>query len=369
MRLLLITDQQPQSQHSAIRGLFDRHLRQHAEVDIVWFSRTAERGKQYAGHIVLPWRYRRLPALWRLFPPVTLAGYDVVIVRNLFPILSSLQVRGRPYRLGFWESFPHRFRRFYEAQLTGKALWRKTFEFRWHARKEHLLVSACDFYCPITTYYQQQFRPMLSIPTLPLPMGVEETTLPPPLPEVRPLHEPLRLLYIGAVDQLRNVDTMLQAVKLSRIPVVLDIFTPNDNPAVRALQSAADPAVRVYPALPRERLLERMREYDLGLSLIPATPLYKVASPTKSMEYFAMGVPALMTHLPEHEALFGEFPFLFTSFDAQSIASAFVTLASLPMAVWQTMRRKGREIVLTHRSYRIMANELARFLAEILSCR
>lgn len=369
MRLLLITDQEPQSRHSAIRGLFDRHLRAHAEVDIVWFSRTADRVERHTGHIVLPWRYRRHPLLWRLFPPVDLAGYDFVMVRNLFPVLSALQGRGRPYRLGFWESFPHRFRRFYEAQLTGKALWRKSLEYRWHARKELLLVSACDFYCPITSHYRDQFRPQIAIPTLPLPMGIEESELPPPLSEDTPPHTPLRLLYVGAVDKLRDFETILQAVKASRIPVVLDIFTPSDNAAVRDLQAGGDRAIRLHPALPREQLLARMRDYDAGLSLIPPTPLYAVASPTKSMEYFAMGLPALMTRLPEHETLFGELSFLFTPFDAPAIAKSFERLAALPLSDWRTARQLGRTAVLSNRSYRRLAVELTKFLSQILPCR
>ncbi len=54
-------------------------------------------------------------------------------------------------------------------------------------------------------------------------------------------------------------------------------------------------------------LLKRMRSYDAGLALIPNNLLYEVASPTaKTMEYYAMGLPALMSPLAEHTRFFNE---------------------------------------------------------------
>lgn len=365
MRLLLITDQSPDSQHSAIRGIFDQHLRQHAQIDIVWFSRSHPRIERRPGHIILPWRYRRRGLWWRLHPPLALNDYDVVIVRNLFPVLGALQVKKRPYRLGFWESFPHRFRRFYEAEQTGKARWRKSLEYRWHARKENRLLARCDFYLPITAHFQKQFRPDLAIPSHPLPMGVNDLALPAPPPLHRPPHQPLRLLYVGAVDALRDFETLLAGIRKARIPLVLDIFTASDNPAVRSLKQQADPMVRIHAPLPREALLARMSEYDLGISLIPVTPLYAVASPTKTMEYFAMGLPALMTRLPEHEALFGDLPFLFTDFEPVAIARSLERMAALHERDWQRAREEGRTIVLAHRTYRVLASELSVFLSKV----
>ncbi|MFN3884373.1 MAG: glycosyltransferase [Rhodocyclaceae bacterium] len=368
MRLLLVTDQSPESQHSAIRGIFDRHLRQHAQVDIVWFSRSQSRIERRPGHIILPWRYRRRSLWWRLHPPVTVDDYDVVIVRNLFPVLSALQDEKRPYHLGFWESFPHRFRRLYEAELEGKARWRKSLEYRWHARKERRLLSRCDFYLPITAYFQKQFRPDIVMPTHPLPMGVNDLALPAPRLLERPLHQPMRLLYVGAVDVLRDFETILAGIRQARTPLVLDIYTPSDNPTVRRLKQQADPMVRLHSPLPREALLERMSEYDLGISLIPVTPLYAVASPTKTMEYFAMGLPALMTRLPEHEALFGELPFLFADFSAAAIADTIECLAALPENGWRAARAAGRDRVLSQRSYRVLTTQLIRFLEKELPC-
>lgn len=366
MRLLLITDQGPESQHSAIRGIFDRHLRQHAEVDIVWFSRSQTGIAREPGHVILPWHYRRHGFLWRLRPPLPLDDYDIIVVRNLFPLLAALQTKKRPYRLGFWESFPHRYRRLYEARQTGRALWRKTLEYRFHSLREHALVEGCDFYLPITAHYKERFRPSITLPTHPLPMGVDDCSLPPSAPLNRPIHHPIRLLYVGAVDPLRGFDTILGGITETQAPVRLDIFTASDNATVRALAARHDPRISFHPALPRDMLLARMGDYDLGLSLIPVTPLYEVASPTKTMEYFAMGLPALMTPLPEHLALFEDLPFLFTDFDPRAIGRTLERVAMLPPDDWRIARTRGRATVFARRSYQAMAGELVCFLEKVL---
>ena len=40
MRILLITDQAPDSNHSAIQGIFNSHLKRYDEVDVVYFDRA-----------------------------------------------------------------------------------------------------------------------------------------------------------------------------------------------------------------------------------------------------------------------------------------------------------------------------------------
>ncbi|MEJ5211143.1 MAG: glycosyltransferase [Burkholderiales bacterium] len=361
MRILLITDQGPDSRHSAIRGIFDRHLRHHAEVTIAWFSRTHARSEAWPGHVVLPWRFRRHGWLWRYRPPVALDRFDIVIVRNLFPVLAGLQgQQPRTFRLGFWESFPHRYRRLYEAEQTGRALWRKRLEYAYFSRVEQRLVSRCDFYLPITATFAERFRPGLTIPTHPLPMGVETDTLPPLKPSHRAPGSPLRLLYAGAVDRLRGFDVILPALRALKVDFRLDIYTASRADEVRAL-GVDDPRIQFHAALPRTELLARMNDYDFGLSLIPPTPLYEVSSPTKTLEYFAMGLPAVMTPLPEHLSLFGDISVLFCPLDRGAIANTLLRLSEMQGA--KELRHHGREKVLAERSYVSLTKQLLDWLA------
>ena len=365
MRILLITDQAPDSQHSAIRGIFDHHLRERAEVTLVWFSRNRKDIAAGPDHVTLPWHYRRHGIWWHLAPPLPLPGFDIVIVRNLFPVLSALtRMENRSFRLGFWESFPHRYRRLYEAERTGKAIWRKRLEYRICSRTEQRLVSRCDFYLPITATYAQRFRPGLTLPLHPLPMGVDAESLPKAEAVPRPEKGTLRLFYAGAADALRGFDLILPALCRSDVDFVLDIYT--FTPGSDALQPfASDARIRIHPALPRRELLARMPSYDLGLSLIPPTPLYEVSSPTKTLEYFAMELPALMTPIPEHLELFSDLKDLLTPFCEEDIMLALKRFAALPREKRHTLAATGRDIVFAHRSYRVLAHGVHAFLENL----
>lgn len=368
MRILLLTDQSPESIHSAIQGIFNRHLRKHAEIRIVRFARGTRHPQHGEGQSILPWRYRKWPLLWKLFPPFNLDDYEVVIVRNLFRLLGVLTRPDRIYRLGFWESFPHSYRRFHEASLTGQALWRKRLEYAWRQRRERALLSRCDFYLPITETFRKRFRKEVEIPTHPLPMGVDAQELPPVGASTRHAHNgTLKMLYVGAVDALRGFDILMPALRHSTVPYALDIYTPSRNDTTASMQRAADPRIRLHAAIPRQDLLSRMPEYDIGLSLIPSNPLYDVASPTKTMEYYAMGLPALMTPLPEHLALFDETNGFFSPLAEEEVAKQLAVIYAQDRESLIRRGQLGRKRVLKMRSYEVMARELHEFLEQVIS--
>lgn len=359
--VLLFTDQAPGSQHSAIQGIFARHLRPYADVQLVFFAREATQPHYGSGETILPWRYRRSAWLWKLFPPMALDTYDFIIVRNLFPVLAGiLAVNPRHARVGFWESFPHSFRRVHEARRTGHARLRKTAEYAIRRIMEDALLARCDFYLPITATMRSRFRPLLRCPVHPLPMGVDPETLPPTSDRTK--EAPLKLVYIGAIDPLRRVDRIIQALENSSADFRFDIYTASQNEMTQALAHLADPRIRLLPPLSREALLARLPQYHLGVSLIPCDPLYEVASPTKTMEYYAMGLPALMTPLPEHLALFPADTGFYTDMTSEAITATVECLARMPREMLAAMGERGRSIVLQTRGYDILARELYEFL-------
>ncbi|MEJ2480964.1 MAG: hypothetical protein P8Y78_12510, partial [Acidihalobacter sp.] len=181
MRILLVTDQSRGSDHSAIEAIFGRHLPRVAAVERVYFDRDIHRAEVAdGGRLYLPHRCRRSGLLKALRTVVKPADYDFVVVRNLFPVLRAvLAARARHgYRVAFWDSFPHAYRRRFEAERTGRARLRKALEYRWRHRTESRLLSACDAYLPITATHRELFFPQLKVPTHPLPMGFDFSAFP-----------------------------------------------------------------------------------------------------------------------------------------------------------------------------------------------
>jgi glycosyltransferase involved in cell wall biosynthesis len=365
MRILLIADQALDSNHSAIEGIFNRRLKKYAAVDVIYFDRSIERPKTAEGKLVLPYKCKRRQIMNGIRALTDPAAYDVVIVRNFFSVLKQVQSCRKQYgyRVGFWESFPHSFRRVYEARTTGRAVLRKTVEYAIKRRLERRLVERCDFYLPITETYQARFRPDLQIPCHPLPMGVDFSLMDiSPLPEVSDREK--RFIYVGAVDRLRKLDLVVSAFSKVKGDFAFDLYTPSSNELVDEIKSrtAIDMRIRVHPATPRDELLRRMREYDVGVGLIPETPLYEVSSPTKTLEYYAVGIPAIINRLPEYTSLFNEHSAFLCALTEQGIQDAVTSILQTSRSQLRAVGEAGRRIVQARRDYAVLAQELYRFL-------
>ena len=367
MRILLLTDQSPDSNHSAIQGIFNRHLKKYADVDVVYFDRTLGKPTTADRKLVLPYRYKRRQTMSGLEELTDPAVYDFVIVRNFFNVLSKVLAHKKRfgYRVGFWESFPHSFRRIYEARTTGRAVLRKTIEYAIKRRLERRLIERCDFYLPITETFKVRFHPDLAVPCLPLPMGVDFSRIGGgPLPEIQDAKK--RFIYVGAVDRLRRLDLIVSAFSRVKGDFVLDLYTPSDNELVEEISSAAatDPRIRVHPPKQRDELLRLMRQYDVGVGLIPETPLYEVSSPTKTLEYYAAGIPAIINRLPEYTSLFDERCAFLCALTEEGIRDAVTKILQCGRDQLKGMGETGRQIVLARRDYAVLAANLYRFLEQ-----
>ncbi len=364
-RVLYFTDKEEGSGESAIDLLFGRYLRNHCHVDIVRFSRD-KRGESIKNEegILVPVSARRDPL--RFIDP---EPYDRIIVRNRFDLFFRLRRGvGKTFKgkIGFQLTFPHSYRRLHQAEKEGRALWRKKIEYGIRRRFEEYNLRSSDFFLPISEEMVREFYPKLVTPVFPLPMGIDPEELPQGREGVSRKDE-LRCVYIGTVDPLRSFDRFLRAlVPLKELPWSLDVFTAQKEELKRALPSGLEGKVRTRDVIPREALISRMaQEYDLGIFVLPEHRLYRVASPTKVMDYYQAGIPALMSEIPECRRLFDEQSGLFASFEEERLREEFLRALNLPKNHLQEMGKRGREILLRYRNYRIMAKELYDFLEKI----
>ena len=363
MRILLITDQNQGSDHSAVEGLFARHLKKYCEVDLVYFSKEIRSPQVSGSNFILPGRMKKRGAFAGLRALTDPAQYDIIIVRNLFRALRSV-LKNRHhfhYRVGFWESFPHSFRRLHEARTSGRARLRKSLEYTIRQRLENALLARCDFYLPITETFKQHFRAKLKIPYHPLPMGVDFNSAPPEPPPMT--HSgPKRFIYIGTIDKLRDTTLIFSTFAACKGDFVLDVFTPSNNAAVHEISTLDDSRIHVYPAQPRAQLIQTMQHYDVGIGLISPTELYLVSSPTKTLEYYAASIPAILNRLPEYQALFDENSAFICEMTEEQISSVFTRILATSREELRQMAKRGRDIVRQQRDYAVLASGLYNFL-------
>lgn len=369
MHILLVTDQYRGSDHSAIEAVFGRYLSRSAKVTRVYFDRDVAKAECAGeGILILPYRYRRKGLATALSSIIELSAFDVVVVRNLFPALRGI-LAGRTrhhYRVAFWDSFPHAYRRRFEAELTGRGRRRKALEYLWRHRAERHLLEACDAYLPITGTHCEQFFPDLRVPIHPLPMGFDFETYPDA--EARPARGgPICFIYTGTIDRLRRMDTVLAGFARVTDDFKLHLYTPAPQATLQTLRLPRDPRFIFHNSVSRPELIRQIAASDVGVSLIPPEKLYLGSSPTKTLEYYAAGLPALLSQLPDHRALFDADTAFLTPFNVNGIAHAVEQAARCSRAQLDAMGRRGRNRVREQRNYAHMASDLLAFLAHLPS--
>jgi glycosyltransferase involved in cell wall biosynthesis len=359
-RVLLITDLPAGASESAVEGVFRGELRRHFAVDIVFHDPALRQAVRRDDALVVPKRALRggvAKALRGLADP---AGYDYVIVRNKYYLLRAILAEPRSGRVGFWETFPHSYRRLADAEQERRAVWRKGIEYAWRRWTEARLLRRADFFLPITARHREEFHPGIRVPSSPLPMGVDEALFR-PWPEAGSAG-PLRLVYIGTVDRLRRVDELNAVFRGTDGEFQVDYYTFSRNETVEVLRRSGDPRIRVLPALPRPALLEALRAADVGVGYVPPVRTYIGSSPTKTLEYAALGLTVLANPLPDYADWLDERAAVLTAFEPAAIREGLRRLLATPRAVLVERARAGAQRALAKRSYRVLAAELASFL-------
>lgn len=362
-KILLITDLVAGSAESAVEGIFRRELRRTYEVDLVFQDPAAVVTEKLDDAIVIPKRALRSGLAVALRPLTDVARYDFIIVRNKYPALQQVLRWPGESKVGFWESFPHSYRRVEEAQQEQRSVWRKKIEHAWRKRIHGQLLCKVDFYLPITARHQQEFFPKLCVPSHPLTMGVDEDVF--RHAHAREIGGPLRFVYIGTIDRLRDVEQMNTAFVQTPGDFVLDYYTFSNNASVAAIQACGDSRIRVHPALPRAKLFKTIANADVGVCFVPETPTYIGSSPTKTWEYCALGLTVIVNELPDYRGLLDKQCAFLTPLDGGKIRLQLERILATPRS---TLIAYGQECMRrTHaqRSYRVLARQLAQFLEEL----
>jgi len=361
-RLLYITDFREGTRESSVDYLFGRYLRDYMEVTRLYFSKEKTHEiKINEKDVTVPYEDRR-----RIDRHLNLSEYDFIIVRNRFDILSSLLKRKKKIRgkIGFQLTFPHSYRRKYQAREEKRAYFRKSIEYIIRHHFETKLLKSCDFFFPISQLMKDAFYPAINTPTFPLPMGVDcEPSMIETKNSIQADKNVKRFVYLGTVDPLRRMDRTFKALlPLKDEDWALDIYTKDTEYTYSILPRELHSKVRILDYVDRSILLKTLGNYHCGIFLLPETPLYNVASPTKVMDYYQAGIPALMSRIPECLELFDEKSGFFSNFEEKNISHTFSKILSQPLKDLEKMGKNGQKVLKHKRSYCNIAKDLSDFM-------
>lgn len=310
---------------------------------------------------------------FRMFRLVKTRRYDCIVVKDKFiaPLLALVAGRLNQIPLIYWLSYPipeESLLRARDGTARYPILYRiRGLFFRFLLYRvilrgaHHVLVQS-----------EQMKRDVMAM-GLPadkltaVPMGVDlgsipyqETIAGKPAMDGRPK----TLLYLGTLIKVRHLDFLIRVVAMARreIPDIRLVFVGDgDDPSDRALLEAEAARCRVTDAveftgfLPMDAAWRIVATADVCVSPFYPTPILNSTSPTKLIEYMAMGKPVVANDHPEQRQVISESNAgLCVAWDESEFAAAAVRLLRNPeMAA--AMGRRGRQYVERYRDYRSIA--------------
>ncbi|HEX5419011.1 MAG TPA: glycosyltransferase family 4 protein [Gammaproteobacteria bacterium] len=198
------------------------------------------------------------------------------------------------------------------------------------------------------------------------PHGAERTLI--------PAGEPC-LLYLGTLARVRRLDFLVRVLAALRhrvadakLYVVGAGIEPGDERLLRdeAERLGLSSALVLVGRLPRTEALRYVREADVCVSPFYPTPTLNSTSPTKLVEYMAMGKAVVANDHPEQRLVIEESGAGFcVPWDEQAFADAVAELLHNP-GLRTLMGERGRRYVETHRTYDKIATLVERELLSLL---
>ncbi|KQV36037.1 glycosyltransferase [Massilia sp. Root335] len=184
------------------------------------------------------------------------------------------------------------------------------------------------------------------------------------------------VLYLGRIARSRRSDFLLDVAEQlrARNPDVLLVIAgdaPSDDEMAWMRREIAarglDGHVLLTGWLPQRTALGYAVRAEVGLSPIPRGTLFDVSSPTKLVEYLALGIPSVANDIPDQKLVIDESGAgLCVPMEAGTFADAVLELLN-DGALAAEFALRGPPYVTSHRTYDILGNNVAKIYRKILT--
>lgn len=304
-------------------------------------------------------------------------AYDCILVSDKFLLgsIASIVARSRGQPFLFWLTYPY-----HEAQLAlGRdrvTRYRLLNLLRGHAAGAVLnrwIIKRCDHLFVQSARMATDFAAMGVAPDrmTPIVTGLD-------LDGVEPIEDAGRRLdpsnltvgYLGTLVRQRRPEILVDMLSelrrhgvKARLLLVGDGAKPEDRHVIedRARQLGLLACVEITGQLPRRAALERIKSADVCISPFRPSAALDVASPTKLVEYMALGLPVVANEHPDQTLVLKESRAgVVVPWGARHFARGVRWIAARSPDALDAMSRRGREWVRTHRSYTRIADDFER---------
>jgi glycosyltransferase involved in cell wall biosynthesis len=166
--------------------------------------------------------------------------------------------------------------------------------------------------------------------------------------------------YAGSMGQPNALDVLLDAAKLLKDVPLAFVLVGGGHERERLEARVRDEGlthVALFPPIPKGQIPSLLKGFDIAYIGWQRTPIYRFGiAPNKLMDYMMAQRPVLHSveagNDPVAEAGAG---LTVPPQDAQAVAQGLRQLAALPASQREIMGRNGREFVLKHHTYPVLA--------------
>lgn len=316
----------------------------------------------------------------RILLSVDASQYDAIQVRDMTitALLGLMVARTKGLRFFYWLSYPQSEGQIERAKSRGlKGGIRFWFPLlqgsfgQWLLykivlpRADHIFVQSQQMLLDVAKHGIAMSR------MTPVPMGVDTELA--QSDEIQPvLDDRLAgkrvVVYLGTLDRLRQIEVLFQmlAIVKQQLPNILLVLVGDTEDAAHRewlKQEVARLDVGDHVLwtgwLAAAKAWSYVRAAEIGLSPIPRGYLLDMGSPTKAVEYMALGLPVVVNDNPDQAQVIAESGGgLCVPFQAQAFADGVMQLLREPELMAQ-MAAKGRDYVSRIRGYDNIASSVA----------
>ncbi len=195
-----------------------------------------------------------------------------------------------------------------------------------------------------------------------VPMGVDMADF----PKLEPSQENSNVLYLGTMIRVRGLEFLLRVFKIvlaerpgARLIMIGAGKVSEDLEFLKqeAVKLGIAEQVEFTGFMDRALAMERVKGAAVCVSPFKPLPILNSTSPTKLLEYLAMGRPVVANDHPEQALVLGESGGgVVTAWDKAEFAKGILDLLALSPAERDEMGQQGRRWVQQHRSYSAIAD-------------
>lgn len=362
-KLLYITDQDEYVDHSFIAPLFETYLKKYMHVDIVYFTEfKSDFERKDAQRFTVPSRYKNVLIEELESHDVKLKSYDFIMVRNDIDIMEHvLKYREfYQYKALFRFSFPKRSIKISCDKAENKQNLFAGMIHSFKTKQETEIINQCDAFLPTSQAMHRAFRPEVNIPTIICPPAINPAML-----HENKQHsgDEKRFVYVGTLDKVREFETVLNAFsKLKSDKWTLIISTRDISCAQSMLENYPQikASIELCNAQTKEGLLDLIARADIGIALLPDTPIYNSSTPVKIFDYYSSAIPCLMTRAEHTSTIFTDCKNAwFCDFNQEDMSQKISYLLSLSKDEIAKVGEQGQERLLETRNYETIAKQIA----------